>query len=377
MSPAVPGRCPDAEAPDAPEGRPAPEDAKEENERGLRRGALPAVRAGGLRLGVPGRGTGRGLAPRGTRGPAPRPRGRSTTPTTNVLAVAIENAWWIASTIAGMYGSTSARASAGSAARIAAPVSPTPVSPRATPAPPEPRTRPTSGGTPGRPSDDGTSFDERRREDRAGDRETHGPADRWKNDRLLTTPTPIWRDRDAVLDDLREHRERRPDAEPGHEHPRPQRSAAACRRGAGSASRAQPPSMTSAPNSSQPVPAGPRHDLPGGDRGEDQRRPAAAASGSRRPSPTRRRRPGASAAGTRPPRRTRTPRGRPTPTETVNARFRNRPERDDRLGRPRLDEHEGREDDASRRRSARRPSGRSSRPPACWSARRGSARARR
>ena len=49
-------------------------------------------------------------------------------PTMKAAPVAIENAWWIASTIAGMNGSTWALNASGTAARIFAPRSPTPVS---------------------------------------------------------------------------------------------------------------------------------------------------------------------------------------------------------------------------------------------------------
>src|SRR5206468_17874 len=49
-------------------------------------------------------------------------------PNTNVLAVASENARWIAATISGMNGSSSARAPIGAFARIVWPRSPTPVS---------------------------------------------------------------------------------------------------------------------------------------------------------------------------------------------------------------------------------------------------------
>ncbi len=49
-------------------------------------------------------------------------------PNVNVLAVASENARWIAATISGMYGASCACAPAGAPARIARPTSPTPVS---------------------------------------------------------------------------------------------------------------------------------------------------------------------------------------------------------------------------------------------------------
>jgi hypothetical protein len=58
-----------------------------------------------------------------------------TIPIAKVLAVAIENAEWIAPTIAGTNGSTRPRTSAGSDARNAAPVVPTPVSASTPPLP--------------------------------------------------------------------------------------------------------------------------------------------------------------------------------------------------------------------------------------------------
>jgi hypothetical protein len=61
-----------------------------------------------------------------------------------VLAVAIDTAWWIASTIAGMNGSTWARNASGTWARIAAPRSPTAVAASNWPPP----AAASSGGTP-------------------------------------------------------------------------------------------------------------------------------------------------------------------------------------------------------------------------------------
>src|SRR4051812_49021683 len=113
-------------------------------------------------------------------------------PTANVDAVASENAWWIAETIAGTYGSTTPRALAGSAARIAAPMSPTPVI-CAMPAPPEPASAlATCGGSPAAPRDAGSSRDSDDAKTVPVIASPTVPPTDWKNDRF-DDATPMWR----------------------------------------------------------------------------------------------------------------------------------------------------------------------------------------
>ena len=161
-------------------------------------------------------------------------------PMTNVFAVAIENAWWIASTIAGMNGSTWARNAAGTCARIAAPRSPTPVTASGR-TPPPASALASSGGTSGGGELPRHLLDERCAEDRAGDRQADGPADLLEERQVAGRgPEPL--DRHAVLDDEREHRERRADAEPGRRTSTPTAAGSACRLAGCSAGTARPPS---------------------------------------------------------------------------------------------------------------------------------------
>ena len=198
-------------------------------------------------------------------------------------------------TIAGMSGSTVGRTASGRLARIRWPRSPVPVKSSAPP-PARRRTgRRAARARPPRRAGSGSRSVSRSAKIVPAIVRPTVPPICWKNVRLLVA-TPIRSAIDRVLDDEREDRERRPDADPGERHPEPQDRPVV----SGAEVRQQEQAdreQRAATRRSGLVAAGPGHDLARGDRADDEARRAAAGCCSRIRSRLRRRRPGTSGAG--------------------------------------------------------------------------------